>query len=191
MKFKSSVQKDQKPNNYYNVFPVDRDFYLLDKEENIKNFKKTNMNDPEYIFVFTENEKKEFHENIFKRKDFLSDYEFLKVETKKPDVFLNFIIPKNKFNIGREIRLLTEIKQRPSFIKEIYRRKKINFNTNNDIIFKEAFTIPHEQRFYNRIFMLHIYNRNLIQPPNNQNQIFNNKIGNNLNKNNIRNRKSR
>ena len=125
MKFKSSVQKQ---NNYYNVFPADRDFYLLDKEENIKNFKKTNMDDPEYIFVFTENEKREFHENIFKRKDFLSDYEFVKVETKKPDVFLNFIIPKRKFNIGREIILLTEIKQRPTFIKEIYRRKKLIVN---------------------------------------------------------------
>ena len=123
MKFKSPVQK---PNNYYNVFPEDREFYLLDKEENIKDFKKTNMNDPEYIFVFTENEKREFHENIFKRKDFLIDYDFVKVETKKPDVFLNFIISKSKFNMGREIRLLTEIKQRPTFIKEIYRRKKIN-----------------------------------------------------------------
>ena len=94
---------------------------------------------------------------------------------------MNFIISKRKFNIGREIILLTEIKQRPTFIKEIYRRKKINFNTNNEIIFKEAFTIPHEQRFYNRIFMLHIYNKNLIQPPNNQNQIVNNKIKNNFN----------
>ena len=57
------------------------------------------MNDPEYIFIFTESEKKEFSENIYKRKDFLIDYEFVKVETKKSDVFLNFIISKNKFNI--------------------------------------------------------------------------------------------
>ena len=87
-----------KLNNYYNTFPKIRDFYLLDKEEKIKDFKKTDMNDPEYIFIFTESEKKEFRENIYKRKDFLSNYEFVKVETKTPDIFLNFIVPKNKFN---------------------------------------------------------------------------------------------
>ena len=152
-KLKTSVPS---PSNYYNVFPENRDFYLLDKEENIKNFKKTDMNDPEYIFIFTENEKKEFRESIYKRKDFISDYDFVKVETKKSDVYLNFIVPKNKFNIGRENRLLTEIKLRPSFIKEIYRRTKVNFNTNKDITFKEVFNIPTEQTFYNRIFMLHI-----------------------------------
>ena len=57
----------------------------------------------------------------------------------------------------------------------------VNFNTNNDIIFKEVFQIPYEKRFYNRIFMLLNYNRNLIQPSNNQNQIVNNKIKNNFN----------
>ena len=95
---------------------------------------------------------------------------------------INLII----FN-GREIRLLTEIKQRPSFIKEIYRRTTINFNTNKDIVFTEAFIIPQEQRFYNRIFMLHIYNRNInmIQPPKNQNQYQNFKINYNINNNNF------
>ena len=177
-----------KPNNYYNTFPKIRDFYLLDKEEKIKDFKKTDMNDPEYIFIFTESEKKEFHEGIYKRKDFISDYDLVKIETKKSDVYLNFIVPKNRFNIGsREIRLLTEIKQRPSFIKEIYRRTTINFNTNKDIIFKEVFTIPLEQRFYNRIFFLHIYNRNrnMNQPPKNQNQYQNFNINHNNNNNNF------
>ena len=55
---------------------------------------------------------------------------------------------------------MTEIKLRPSFIKEIYRRTKVNFNTNKDITFKEVFNIPTEQTFYNRIFMLHIINLN-------------------------------
>ena len=95
MKFKSSVQK---PKNYYNVFPEIRDFYLFDKEENIKNFKKTDMKDPEYIFVYTENEKKEIHENIYKRKDFLSDYDFIKIETKNPEAYINCLIQKRKFN---------------------------------------------------------------------------------------------
>jgi hypothetical protein len=96
MKLKTSVR----PNNYYNVFPEKREFYLLDKEENIKNFKKTDMNDPEYIYVNTENEKKEFHENIYRRKDFISDYEIVKIETKNPEVYINCLIPKVKFNIG-------------------------------------------------------------------------------------------
>ena len=64
-KLKTSVPS---PSNYYNVFPEIRDFYLLDKEENIKNFKKTNMNDPEYIFIFTENEKKNFAKVFIKEK---------------------------------------------------------------------------------------------------------------------------
>ena len=185
----SDQSHGQKPLNYYNIIPKNRDFYLLDKEENIKDFQKTNMNDPEYIFVFTENGKKKFHESIYKRRDFMIAYEFFKVETKISDVYLNFIAPKNNFNIGREIRLLTEIKKRPSFIQEIYRRTTINFNTDNDIIFKEIFNIPTEQRFYNRIFMLHISDRSLIKPPNikKQNKTMINKVNNNLPNNNYNN----
>ena len=175
MKTKTSVPK---PKNYYDVFPEIKDFYLFDKEENIKNFKKTDMKDPEYIFVFTENEKKEIHENIYKRKDFLSDYDFIKIETKNPEVYINCLIPKIKFNIGREARLLTEIKQRPSFIKEISRKYKINLNSEKYISFKEVFNIPTEKRFYNKIFTLHFYNRNTTKQPNNQN---NNVINNNIN----------
>ena len=182
MKLKTSVR----PNNYYNVFPEKRDFYLLDKEENIKNFKKTNMNDPEYIFVFTENEKKEFHENIYKRKDFLADYDFVKIETKKPEVYINCLIPKSKFNIAKETRLLTEIMKRPLFIEDIYRKTKINLNTKKDIAFKEVFNIPTEKRFYTKILILDIYDRNLTKPPSNQNQNGNkNFINNNNNVNNF------
>ena len=167
MKTKTSFPR---PTNYYNVFPENRDFYLLDKEENIKNFIKTNLNDPEYLFIFTENEKKVFHENIYKRKDFINDYDFIKIETNNPEVYFNCLIPKIKFNIGREIRLLTEIKQRPLFIKEIFQRSKVNLNSEKDIAFKEVFNIPDEKRFYNKIFTLHFYVRNLMKPPNNQNQ---------------------
>ena len=138
------------------------------------------MNDPEYIFVFTENEKKEIHENIYKRKDFISDYDFVKIETKNPEAYINCLIPKIQFNIGREIRLLTEIKQRPSFINEISRKYKINLNSGKDISFKEVFNIPTEKRFYKYIFTLHFYNRNTTKQPNNQNQ-NNNAINNNIN----------
>ena len=117
MKTKTSFPK---PNNYYNVFPTIRDFYLFDKEENIKNFKKTDMNDPEYIYVKTENEKREFHKDIYRRKDFICDYDFIKIETKNSEVYFNCLIPKIKFNIAKETRLLTEIYQRPLFLKEIY-----------------------------------------------------------------------
>ena len=174
MKFKSSVQK---PNDYYNVFPEIRDFYLLDKEENIKNFRKTNLNDPEYIFVIAENEKKEIHENIYKRKDFIRDYDIVKIETKNPEVYINCLIPKIKFNIGREARLLTEIKTRPLFMKEILKKYKINLNIKKDIAFKEVFNIPTEKRFYNKIFTLHFLDRN-EQSQNNDN---NNTISNNIN----------
>ena len=184
MELKTSAQN---PNFFYNVFPEIREFYLFDKEENIKDFKKTDMTDPEYIFIFTENEKKILHENIYKRKDFVIDYDFIKVETNNPEVYINFLIPKKKFNIGREIRLLTEIKQRPSFMKEISRKYKINLNTNKDIFFKELFNIPKEKRFYNKIFTLYFIDRNVIKPNNKQSQFIannnSNNIDNNLNKN--------
>ena len=192
----SQIHKKEEK-DYENIFPKSREFYLLDKEENIKNFKKTFINDPEYIFVNTENEKKEFHENIYKRKDFQKDFEFVKVQTEKSGIYINFIISKTKFSTyfynykGREFRLLTEIKMRPSIMKEIFRRTGINFNTNKDIIFKEVFTIPLEQRFYNRIFMLYISDKSLIIPPNNkkqnQNQNFNFNHNNNVNNNSFNN----
>ena len=177
MELKTSAQN---PNFFYNVFPEIREFYLFDKEENIKDFKKTDMTDPEYIFIFTENEKKLLHENIYKRKDFVIDYDFIKVETNNPEVYINFLIPKKKFNIGREIRLLTEIKQRPSFKKEISRKYKINLNTNKDIFFKELFNIPKEKRFYNKIFTLYFIDRNVIKPNNKQSQFIANNNSNNI-----------
>ena len=150
MKVKTS---EQRSNKYYNVFPENREFYLLDKEENIKNFKKTDMNDPEYIYVNTENEKKEFHENIYRRKDFISDYEIVKIETKNPEVYINCLISKTNFNNGKETRLLTEIMKRPLFKEDIYRKTKINFNTKKNIYFKEVFNVPTEKKFYYRIFV--------------------------------------
>ena len=196
MKMKTSGPR---PRNYYDILPENRDFYLLDKEENIKNFKKTNMDDPEYIYVITEDEKKKIHENIYKRKDFISDYDFIKIETKNPEVYFNCLIPKKKFNIAKENRLLTEIMQRPFFLKEIYRITNVNFNGKKDINFKEVFNIPTEKRFYNKIFTLYFYDRNLMKLPNNQNQItinnnvnnrnniINNNINNNIINNNINN----
>ena len=183
MKIKTS---EQRSNKYYNAFPENREFYLLDKEENIKKFKKTDMNDPEYIYVNTENEKKEFHENIYRRKDFIRDYEFIKIETKNPEVYINCLIPKTNFNNGKETRLLTEIMKRPLFIEDIYRKTKINFNTKKDIYFKEVFNVPIEKKFYTKILILHIYDRNSKKPPNNLfNNISNNAINNNNNVNNF------
>ena len=151
MKRKTSVQK---PNKYYDLFPTIRDFFLFDKEENIRDFKKTDMNDPEYIYVNTENEKKEFHENIYRRKDF--NYEFIKIETKNPEVYINCLIPKTNFNNnGKETRLLTEIMKRPLFKEDIYRKTKINFNTKKNIYFKEEFNVPTEKKFYTKILILH------------------------------------
>ena len=185
MKLKTS---EQRPKNCHNTFPANRDFYLFDKEENIKDFKKTDMNDLEYIFVITENEKKEIHENIYKRKDFMSNYDFVKIETKNPEVYINCLIPKINFNIGREARLLVEIKKRPLFIKEIYGRTKINLNTKKVIVFKEVFNIPTEKRFFNKIFTLNFYEDNLIKSQNKQPQIIND--NNNIYNNNFNNNES-
>ena len=167
--------------HYNNEFPKVRDFFLLDYEENIKSFKTTNNKDPEYIFVLAENREKKIREKIFKRKDFLPDYDFIKVITPNQDVYINFIIPKKIFNNAREIRLLTEIKKRHSLMKEIKRKTQINLDTKNNIIFKEIFNVPLEQKFYNRMFTLNIIKQNSNLLENNQNEINNNSVNNNNN----------
>ena len=155
--------------SYYNIFPKIRDFFFLDTEDNIKQFKTTDINDPEYIFVIYESKKEEKTcENIYRRKDFLSDYEFIRVNTDNPNIYINFIIPKNKFIKQREARLLTEIKQRKCFMEEIFRKTKINFDTKDSIIFKESFSVQNELKFYNRVFYFIITKQNFVQGPSNQ-----------------------
>ena len=161
--------------NYYNKFPKNRAFYLLDSYEKIKDFETTNFGDPEYICVISETNDKKIKEYLFKRIDFLNDFEFIKVLEKNSNVDLSFIISKTLINIGgRETRLLTEIKSRKRIMKEIERNTNINFNSNDNIFFKEAFSIPIELKFYNRIFTLYIRKQNLNIINNNQNQFINN-----------------
>ena len=160
--------------SYYNIFPKIRDFFFLDKEDNIKQFKTTTIKDPEYIYVIYESKKEnKIYERICRRIDFLSDYEFIRVNTDNPNVYINFIIPKNKFNNGREIRLLTEIKQRKCFMEDIFRKTKINFDTKDSIIFKESFSVQNELKFYNRVFYLYITKQNFAPVP------FNQRVNNN------------
>ena len=180
--------------NSFNVFPKNREFYFLDDYEKLKDFKTTNFEDPEYIFVIAENKERLIKENVYIRKDFLNDYEFIKVTEKTSNIDLSFIISKKKINIGgADTRLLMEIKARPILIKEIYRKSKINFNTNEMIYLKMLFTVPTELKFYNRIFNLYFqkqqsnnfnYNYNMnfnnaINFPNNNQIMNNNHINNN------------
>ena len=176
-----------KPNahhiNFFNVFPKNRDFYFLDNYEKIKDFKTTNFDDPEYICVIAVNTDRCIKENLYIRKDFLNDYEFIKVTEKTSNIDLSFIISKKKINIGGSVtRLLTEIKLRPLLVKEIYKRSKINFDTNDNIILKELFTVPTELKFYNRIFTLYIQKKQNINVNNNFNMNFN--YANNFSNNN-------
>ena len=109
-------------------FPDNRYFYFLDKFEGVKNFQITNTKDQNYIYVIYEDDKKKVRETIYKRNDFLSNYEFIKVfipnSNKK---YINFIISKEKFikNIRSSI-LLTELSKREQIMKDI----KINYGIN-------------------------------------------------------------
>ena len=166
--------------NYFDSFPDNREFYLLDSYENIKNFNTTNYEDPDYFCIIYENKEKQIEEKAYKRKDFLIDYEFINVIQFNSSIEINFLISKNRFNIGgRENRLLTEIKSRQSLIKEIYKRTKFNFNTNDTIIFKDLTMVKKKSRFYNRIFTLYIQKENFNIIPNIPIQI--NNINNNFN----------
>ena len=176
-------QKTQKI-NYYNIFPKNRDFFFLDTEDNIKQFKTTDINDPEYIYVIYESKKdNKIHEKIYRRKDFLSDYEFIRVNKDNPNIYINFIIPKNKFIKQREIRLLCEIKQRKCIMEEIFRKTKINFDTKDSIFFKESFSVQNELKFYNRVFYFVITKQNFVYVPFNQRENNNNSFAfnNNIN----------
>ena len=166
---------EKRPKNYYNTFPKKRDFYFLDSYENIKNFKTTNFEDPEYICVISQTKDQNIKENCYKRSEFLNDYEFIKAIEKNTNISINFIISKTRINIGgRETRLLTEIKSKPKIMKEIERNLKINLSTNDNIIFKESFAVPNELKFYNRVFTLIIQKQNV-----NNNNISNNGFNNN------------
>ena len=172
----------KKGKNSFDIFPDNRDFFFLDSYEKTKSFKSTTFDDPEYICVVAENEENKIKENLYIRKDFLADYEFIKVIEIKSNIYLNFMIPKKKINIGgSENRLLVEIKSRPCLIKEIYKRTKINFNTQDHINFQEEFSVPSNLKFYNRIFALYIQKENVKNNPNfkqNNNINFNNNLNN-------------
>ena len=138
-------------------FPDDRNFYFLEKFDEIKNFQVTYPNDPNYIYVLYEDDKKKVRESIYKRNDFLSNYEFVKVLIQNGNKkYMNFIISKEKFNKNiRTTRLVTELRKRLSFLRDI----KINYVINlidNDFIFAEHINIPLEYKFYNRLFTLQI-----------------------------------
>ena len=182
-----NIRKPKNNQNYYNTIPENRDFFFLDSAEKIKDFKTTNFEDPEYICVVSENKENMIKENIYVRKDFLIDYEFIKVTDNKSKIELNFIISKARINIGgRETRIITEIKARPSIMKEIFRRTKINFLNNDYVYLKENFTVPTELKFYNRIFTLHFEKLSSINIANIQNQ-QNNNVFNNYNNNGFNN----
>ena len=83
--------------SYYFTFPKNRDFFLLDKSDNIKEFKTSDIKDPEYIFVIYLDIQQKVHERIYNRNLFLSDYEFIKVLTSNDDVYINFLIRKEDF----------------------------------------------------------------------------------------------
>ena len=175
--------------NYYNnfiSFSYNREFYLLDSYENLKNFNITNCEDPDYIFIISENKEKQIEKNAYKRKDFLSDYEFIKVTQNESIIDINFLISKKKFIIGdRGLRLLTEIKSRQSLINEIYKNTKINLNTHDIISFHESTLVSNESNFYNRKFTLYIKKINLNNILNNKNKI--DEIINSFNINDFRN----
>jgi hypothetical protein len=156
--------------SHYNIFPKIRDFFFLDTEDNIKQFKTTTIKDPEYIYVIYESKKEnKIHEKIYRRKDFLSDYEFIRVNKNNPNIYINFIIKQ------REIRLFSEIKQRKCIMEEIFRKTKINFDTKDSIFFKESFSIKNELKFYNGVFYFVITKQNFVQAP------FNQRVNNNNN----------
>ena len=178
--------------SYHNVFPKNRDFFLLDNSDNIKQFETTNDKDPEYIYVIYLDIKQNIHEKIYKRNLFLNDYEFIKVSTSNPDIYLNFLIRKEDFNNERENKLYTLIKLRKPYFKEISRKTNINFRSKKKIQFKEVTSSSNEPKLYNRIFQLCVGNQNFQKESNTQNQIDKNlnnidniNNNNNFNHNNI------
>ena len=102
-------------------FPDNRNFYFFGKFDEIRGFKDTTMNDPNYIYVLYEGDDKKIHEKTYKRDDFLYDYEFGKIFIHNSNnKYINFIISKDKFikNIRTSI-LLTEIKKKKLFLTDI------------------------------------------------------------------------
>ena len=173
-------------------FPDNRSFYFLGGFNEIKKFKNTNVDDPNYIYVLYEDADKKVREKIYKRNDFLKDYEFGKIfiphENKEYQKYFNFIISKKQFN--KNIRaniLLTELKKKLTIMKDIKKAYGINL-IDNEYTFYEHQIIPLDHTFYNRIFTIQILkqnqnyqgNLNIINNNNiNKNQCFPQNMNNN------------
>ena len=162
-----------------NKFPKNRDFYLLDKEDNIKNSNKTASYEPDYIYVSYEGKNNNIYEKILKKGYFSDKYDLIKVEVNNSDKYINFIIPKNVLNDANSgERLLSEIKQRHSLIKEIIVKTKIDFNKRGNYL-REISFIPDDKKFYNKIFTLYDNTKSFTPKPNNKNRYSDNNINNN------------
>ena len=171
-----------------NKFPKNRDFYLLDKEDNIKYFPKTLFDDPDHICVSYVGNNNKICERSLKKRDFEYKYNLVRIEVINSDTYINFIIPKNVLNdANSEIRLLSEIKQRHSLIKEIKVKTKIDFNKRGNYL-KEISFIPIEKRFYDKIFTLYDNTKASTPIPNNKNRYSDNNIRNDLNNGNYLNK---
>ena len=169
-------------------FPDNRSFYFFDKFENIRGFKPTNMNDPNYIYVLYQDENKQVHERAYKRDDFLGNYEFGKIilQNVNNKKYINFIIPKEKFNKNmRTTILLTELKTKLPVMEDIKKNYEINI-IDNDCVFVEHQMVPLEDKFYNRIFTLQIQKPNQIKQ-NYQKKNSNQNLRGNMNVNIINN----
>ena len=164
-----------------NKFPKNRDFYLLDKEDNIKYLNKTSFSDPDYICVSYEGNNNKICEKLLKKKYFEYKYDLIRVEVNNSNNYINFIIPKNVLNDGNSgERLLSEINKRRSLIKEIYGKTAIDINKKGNYL-KEISFIPIEKRFYNKIFGLYYNTKSFTPKPNKQNRYSDNNFNNGLN----------
>ena len=171
------------PRNNNIEFPKDREFYFLDIMDNLKYFQKANPNYPDSIYVYSEDQSKIIRQNVFFKSHFWN-YDFIKVKVYNSNVYINFIIPKERLNnANKESILLAEIKNKPSYVNEILRAKNINFNTKENIILQETPPQTNEDRFYNRIFIIYI-NQSFPRNPGNYNNMTYNKNNNSYGKNN-------
>ena len=171
------------PKNNNISFPKSSEFYLLDIMDNLKYFQKANPNYPDSIYVYSEDQSKIIRQNVFFKSHFWN-YDFIKVKVYNSNVYINFIIPKERLNnANKESILLAEIKNKPSYVTEILRAKNINFNIKENIILQETPPQTNEDRFYNRIFIIYI-NQSFPRNPGNYNNMTYNKNNNSYGQNN-------
>ena len=121
-------ESDQDSNQELNQ----KDYYLLDSFNKIKQYKIADPNDSDIIFLRYYKEQKGIIEEIYNIKNFKNSYNFIQIKTanEKPRT-IGFLLPKNKLKNEMTVKVLSNEIKKSKFIKEISHSLNLDLTKDN------------------------------------------------------------